>query len=236
MCHLQRIALITGVFLLALQANLSAQRGNYNYLDFENKPYYFGIVLAYNNSDYKISQSKDFLLNDSIRIAESLRGVGFNLGGIVNLKVGRYFDFRTQPTLSFAERKLLYKSPGDIRAPYTRQVQSVLFEIPFHIRFKSEPYNDKRFFLVTGVKYGVDVANDSRSRDAAELVKIAPSDFMFEVGAGLQIFFPYFIFSPEIKYSHGLGNVMVIDPNLPQSNVIDRLVSRSITISFHFEG
>ncbi len=236
MFDLRRIALISLLSLFLFSVASRAQKGNYNYLDFENKPFYFGIVLAYNNSDYKVSQSKNFLLNDSIRIAESLRGVGFNLGGIVNLKIGQYFDFRTQPTLSFAERKLFYKSPDDIRAPYTRRIQSVLFEIPFHIRFKSEPYNDKRFFLVTGVKYGIDVANDSRSRDAAELVKIAPSDFMFEVGAGIQIFFPYFIFSPEIKYSHGLGNVMVIDPNLPQSNVIDRLTSRSVTLSFHFEG
>jgi hypothetical protein len=226
------ILLFAGLFV----STLSAQKGNFNYLDFENKPYYFGIVLAYNNADYQIAQSKNFLLNDSVRLTESLKGQGFNLGGIINLKIGQYVDFRVQPTLSFTERKILYRTPGDIRPPYTRSIQAVLFEMPFHLRYKSEPYNDKRFFLVSGVKYGIDVANDSRSRDAAELVKISPSDFMFEVGAGLQIFFPYFIFSPEIKYSHGLGNILVTDKSLPQSSTIDRLVSRSFTISFHFEG
>lgn len=236
MCNIYRHSLILIALLWGMYAPLFSQKGNFNYLDFENKPYYFGIVLAYNQGDYQISHSKNFPLNDSIRIAESLKGVGFNLGGIINLKVGRYVDFRVQPTLSFTERKITYSTPFDQRAPYTRSVQAVLFEIPFHLRYKSEPYNDKRFFLVTGVKYGVDVANDSRSRDAADLVKISPNDFMFEVGVGLQIFFPYFIFSPEIKYSHGLGNVLVADPLLPQSNIIDRLVSRSLTISFHFEG
>lgn len=236
MFDLQRYAFITLLLVGFHMSALFAQKGNFNYLDFENKPYYFGIVLAYNSADYQISQSKNFLLNDSVRLTESLRGKGFNLGGIINLKIGQYVDFRVQPTLSFTERKILYRTPGDLRPPYTRSIQAVLFEVPFHLRYKSEPYNDKRFFVVSGVKYGVDVANDSRSRDAAELVKISPSDFMFEIGAGLQIFFPYFIFSPEIKYSHGLGNILVTDQNLPQSNVIDRLVSRSFTISFHFEG
>lgn len=233
---LSRISLILLLALWALSPRLEAQKGNFNYLDFENKPYYFGIVLAYNTADYQIAQSKNFPLNDSIRLTESLKGKGFNLGGIINLKIGDYVDFRVQPTLSFTERKIFYQTPLDIRPGYTRSIQAVLFEVPFHLRYKSEPYNDKRFFLVSGVKYGIDVANDSRSRDASELVKISPSDFMFEIGAGLQIFFPYFIFSPEIKYSHGLGNILVTDPRLPQSNTIDRLVSRSFTISFHFEG
>lgn len=236
MLHLHRDALILFGLLFLFASELSGQRGNYNYLDFENKPYYFGIVLAYNNADYQISPSRNFPLNDSIRLVESLKGQGFNLGGIINLKIGQYVDFRLQPTLSFTERKIFYETPQDIRPGYTRSIQAVLFEMPFHLRYKSAPYNDKRFFLVSGVKYGIDVANDSRSRDASELVKISPSDFMFEVGAGVQIYFPYFIFSPEIKYSHGLGNILVADPRLPQSNIIDRLVSRSFTISFHFEG
>jgi hypothetical protein len=236
MLDIHRYTLIVVLCLLGTQGVLMAQKGNFNYLDFENKPYYFGIVLAYNRADYRIHQSRNFILNDSINVAESLRGQGFNLGGIVNLKVGQYVDFRLQPTLSFTERLIAYSAPDLSRQSYRRSIQAVLFEIPFHLRYKSEPYNDKRFFLVSGVKYGIDVANDSRSRDVADLIKISPSDFMFEIGAGIQFFFPYFIFSPEIKYSHGLGNIHVADPLLPQSTIIDRLISRSITISFHFEG
>jgi hypothetical protein len=236
MLNIQCKALITSALILFSYSITFGQKGNFNYLDFENKPYYFGIVLAYNNADYRIFQSENFILNDSVRITESLKGQGVNLGGIVNLKIGQYVDFRVQPTLSFTERKILYKAPNELRDPYTRSIQAVLFEIPFHLRYKSEPYNDRRFFIVSGVKYGIDVANESRSRDVAELIKISPSDFMFEVGVGLQIFFPYFIFSPEIKYSHGLGNIHVSDPLLPQSRIIDRLISRALTISFHFEG
>ena len=72
---------ITTLFLLSFFFfNVSAQkmRGNYNFLDFQQKPYYFGITLAYNNSDYKLRFSDTFINNDSIRLVSSVTGLGFN--------------------------------------------------------------------------------------------------------------------------------------------------------------
>ena len=226
--------------LFALMLNspeLSAQANrNYNFLDFQQKPYYFGITLAYNSSNFKVLQSQDFILNDSIRSVESVTGPGFNLGIITNLKIGRYFDIRFLPTLSFAERNINYASASDGRPPYRRKIESVFVEMPFHLRYKSEPFNDIRLFVIGGVKYGFDVASDSRSRQAEELVKVSPSDFALELGAGAQFFFPYFIFSPEIKISQGLGNVLIFDDQLIESSVIEKILSRTFTLSLHFEG
>ena len=49
-------------------------------------------------------------------------------------------------------------------------------------------------------------------------------------------FFPFFIFSPELKYSQGLGNILIYNPNLEQTNVVEKVLSRTFTISLHFEG
>lgn len=231
--------LLLGLFAaMCLQGHLTAQtsRGNYNFLDFSQKPYYFGITLAYNSSNFKVFQSKDFVLNDSIRQVESVTGPGFNLGIVTNLKIGNYFDIRFLPTLSFSERNINYAVPGDTRRPYARKVESVFVEMPFHARYKSAPFHDMRLFVIGGVKYSFDVASDSRSRQAESLVKIAPNDFAFEIGMGAQFFLPYFIFSPEIKYSHGLNNILIFDDNLEESSVIEKVLSRTLTISFHFEG
>lgn len=224
------------LFMLGSFLEVAAQKGNYNFLGFEQKPYYFGITLAYNTSDFRIKHSKNFILNDSINTAESITGPGFNLGIVTNLKVGQYFDFRFLPTLSFAEKNIEYRATSSDVGFYTRKIESVLVELPFHLRYKSAPYNDKRMFVIAGIKYSFDVASDSRARQANELVKISPTDFAFEVGAGLQMFFPYFIFSPEIKFSHGLGNILIYDRDLDQSNVIEKILSRAMTISLHFEG
>lgn len=225
------------VLIFSIQGiDAQSGKGNYNFLDFQQKPYYFGITLGYNISNFKIYYSKDFILNDSISSAQSVKGPGFNLGIVTNLKVGQYFDFRFLPTLSFAERNIDYVTPDDHRPPYSRRVESVFVELPFQIRYKSAPYNDMRLFIIAGIKYSFDVASDSRTRQADGLVKIAPTDFAFEYGAGIQFFFPYFIFSPEFKISHGLSNILIYNDDLEESNVIEKIISRAFTISLHFEG
>lgn len=210
-------------------------RGTYNYLDFANKPYYFGITLSYNTSNYKVIHSDEFILNDSIQSVLSPNGPGFNLGIVANLKIGKYFDFRLLPTLSFSDRRLDYYRP-DLDRIETKKIEGVFIEAPFLVRYKSAPYKDIRVFLVGGVKYSYDVASNSRTRQSDNLVKVSPSDFSVEYGMGVQFFFPFFIFSPEFKVSHGLSNILIYDKDLIYSNVLDKILSRTFTISFHFEG
>ena len=88
------------------------------------------------------------------------------------------------------------------------------------------------------MKYSYDVASNSRVRkdQSKTLVQISPHDFAIEVGAGMQFFFPFFIFSPEIKFSQGLGNILIYNNALEQSRVLEKILSRTFTISLHFEG
>jgi len=209
---------------------------NQNYLEFKNKPYYFGITLGYNSSDYRLFKSKNFIDNDSIRLAESITGPGFNLGIVTNYKINDYFDLRLLPTLSFAERNIEYKAPKNVKIPYTRKIESVFFEIPVHLRYTSHPYKDIRVFIIGGVKYSIDLASDARTRQAAYLVKVSPTDFSLEFGAGIQMFFPYFIFSPELKFSRGISNILFYDNNLQDSKVLEKILTQCFTLSFHFEG
>lgn len=239
--HLRRakVALLAAGLVFATFSALSAQPtrgGNYNYFDFNQKPYYFGITLGLNSSSYKPFRSTGFLESDSILRVESATGPGFNLGIITNIKIGEHFDFRFLPTLSFAERNITYDRRGRTATFTQRRVESVFVEAPFHLRYKSAPYRDFRLFVIGGVKYSFDVASDSRARQAESIVRIAPNDFALEVGTGIQFYLPYFIFSPEIKMSHGIGNTLLYNRNLQESTILEKLLSRTFTISFHFEG
>ncbi|MFN7117420.1 MAG: outer membrane beta-barrel protein [Saprospiraceae bacterium] len=231
---------VTFLFILVLIGQFAyAQKfgaDSYNFREFDQKSYYFGITLGYNTSSYKPFRSKDFINSDSILGVESLTGPGFNLGIVTNLKIGNYFDLRFLPTLSFVERNLRYQRDERLQTFSDRSVQSVFVEMPFHLRYKSAPYKDIRLFVIAGVKYAFDVASESRARQAETLVKIAPNDFSVEMGAGIQFFFPYFIFSPEFKVSQGIGNILIYNPNLEESTVLEKLLSRTFTISLHFEG
>lgn len=246
--HLHRLQSITKVipficFLLLANSPLilrgqSVGKGNYNYLDFNKRNYYFGITLAYNKSDYRIFKSKNFLpgANDSIAAIEGIKGPGFNLQIVSNLKIGENFDLRFLPGFSFAERTVEYDPLRKNVKNVERPIESVFVELPFHVRYKSAPYYDKRLFIMGGIKYTYDIQSKSRARTNLNTLKIAPSDFQVEMGAGIQMFFPYFIFSPEIKFSHGIGNILIFQNGQRESSVIEKLMSRTFTISLHFEG
>lgn len=221
-------------FAVAYSSQAQAGKNdNYNYRDFQRKAYYFGLTLGINSSDFHLDRSKRFIGNDDVQVTEAISGVGFNLNMIANLKLGEYFDFRFLPGFTFSERQLQYIG-SDTGLNVIESLESVYFEMPFHVRFKSAPYHDKRLFVVAGLKYNYDVASNSATKKT--VLKFSPHDFLYEVGVGMQFFYPYFIFSPEIKFSRGITNTLIYDNGLPQSSVLENVVSQYFTISFHFEG
>jgi Outer membrane protein beta-barrel domain len=156
---------------------------------------------------------------------------------IGNMKLGDYFDFRFLPGFSFVNHKISYLSAGT-DAVQVRDIESVLVQAPFQIRYKSDPFHDMRVFVLGGIKYTYDVASNARIRaeQANRTVLLSPHDFAVEVGGGFQFFFPFFIFSPELKYSQGIGNVLIFNNKLEQTNVAEKVLTRAFTISLHFEG
>lgn len=232
-------------FSIGLSLQVSAQfkaKDNYNYLDFQKKNYYFGISLGIHNSGYQVYRSQNFVSNDSINIVDGVFKPGFNLNIITNLKIGNHFDLRFLPGFAFTERQLSYTSrianSQSSTTQLVKSINSVFLEVPFLLRFKSEPYKDKRLFLVSGVKYSYDVVSNSNSvaEKSQFLVQVSPHDFQLEVGFGMQFFFPFFIFSPEFKFSQGVGNVHIYKDDLIESRILENIQSRSFSISFNFEG
>ena len=169
-------------------------------------------------------------------MVEPSSGVGFHVQMIVNLKLGETYDLRVLPGFSFADKKIDYYDDltGNLRTD--KKFESVFIDIPIIARYKSAPYNDMRAFVLAGIRYSYDVNSNTNDRNNQDLIKISPHDFMFEVGGGLQFFFPYFIFSPEIKLSTGIGNVLQYDKELKESKVLEKILSKGLSISFHFEG
>jgi hypothetical protein len=213
-----------------------AQKGNYNFWEFRKKPFYFGLTLGMHSTGYLVDKSKAFIGTDSIQVVNGVDKPGLNVNIITNLKIGQYFDFRFIPGFAFSERRFEFLSQsGKVDQ---KKIESVFLEVPLLLRFKSEPYKDKRLFVVGGLKYSYDVQSNSRLRreQSEKLIQITPHDFQFEIGAGMQFFFPFFIFSPEIKFSQGIGNIHIYNGLLEESLIIDKVKSRTFTISFHFEG
>ena len=57
----------------------------------------------------------------------------------------------------------------------------------------------------------------------------------FDIGIGLDLYFPLFKFSPEIRYSAGLRNMLSDKENIYNVN-LDRLVTNNFAFFITFEG
>ncbi|MFY0252445.1 outer membrane beta-barrel protein [Chitinophaga sp. 30R24] len=235
MFHLLRYTLIFLLLVLVLPAK--GQQTNLNMLEHDAKPYYFGITLAANQSNFKLGHSNAFLATDSIMVAEPLRTMGFNLGLLANARLSEHFDLRINPQLVFASKNLYYRETYPKPQQDTVQrIESILLSFPLQIKFKSDRIGNMRVYTIAGLKYDYDLASNARTRRADNLVKVKKGDYGYEAGAGFEFYFESFIFAPEFKISNGFGNVHVKDPSLRYSNVIDKLQSRMIVFSIHLEG
>lgn len=206
-----------------------------NMADHDDKPYYFGITLGYNEAYFKLFHSPEFIGNDSVMVVEPLKGKGFNMGLLGNLRLNRRFDLRFNPNLIFAEKNLKYVLKPD-SSTQIKYIESVLLSFPLQVKFKSDRIGNFRVYTLAGLKIDYDLASNSRARQQDDVVKLKRSDFGYEAGFGFEFYFPNFIFSPEIKLSNGFGNIHVQNNSNAYSNTIGELLSRMIVISIHLEG
>ena len=241
MQHIHRNKIISLVIGMCMMLSSKAQHAvELNLPDQDDKKYYFGIVLGYNTSHYNISHHPYFLDRDTIQSINSQNSGRIHLGIMANWQISNRFDLRFYPlNLIFSEKKFVYtqKLPSDPTITTENQaVESIVMSFPLQVRLKSDRINNFRVYTLAGMKYDFDLASNSGASNADNMMKVNKTDYGIEGGIGFQFFFPYFILSPEIKFSYGLTNVHNRDASLRYSNVIDKMNSRMIMFSLHFEG
>lgn len=225
------------LLLLGAPAGIFAQRKVMNMAEHDNKPYYFGLTFGFNMSQYRITYDPSFANTDTFMRIEPYWSPGFSLGLMGNLRMSERFDLRFIPAISFAGKRIQYNEPQKPSVIEDKTTESVYLTLPLQLKFKSDRLHNFRFYALGGGKFDVDLAANSRSRRRDEYLKVLPIDAGFEIGFGFEWYYPNFIFSPEIKLSQGLMNQLYRgDRNLPLSNALEGLNTRSIVISIHLEG
>lgn len=223
-------------------STIQAQNRTLHLSDHDNKKYYLGIALMYNTSRFNTSHDNSFLFHDSVSAINPLNSGGFGLAGMHTLRLTDRFEVRAIfPQLLFSYRDLQYnlKTPDpfyDEGPIVTKRVESILLGLPVHVKFRSDRINNFRVYMFAGGKVEYDLASNSNSRKADDMIKLKKFDYGLEAGVGFNFYFPMFILSPEIKISNGIQNIHVRDPNFKYSSTIDQLKSRSILFSLIFEG
>ncbi len=215
-----------------------------NLRKYDQQRLHFGFSVGFNTTDFVIRNSDNFFDTKEINEIYSIEVVqnpGFQLGGISNLRLGKYFDLRLLGYLTFAQRDLNYyilkdtTQNGYVYDNHTMKISSIFWEMPLQIKYKAKRINNFRPYVVAGVNAKIDLsARKKIPEHEMPKIRLKRHNLYYEVGFGIDFYTTYFKFSPEIKYGVGVFNMLKPD-GTQYTNSIDYLKSNILMISFHFE-
>ncbi len=191
--------------------------------------------------DFVMHHSGTFLSpeTDTVFGFENKRLPGFHLSIVSEFHLVEYLDLRFLPGLSFGERNLsylLYDPDDNDFNVHIMQIESTFLDFPLLLKYSSKRLNNYRAYIIGGgsIRYDLAAQKDIRPEEKPK-IRLNPMDYYYEVGFGVDFFLEYFKFSTEIKMARGITNIMVPD-NTQFTSSIERMNSKLICVSMHFEG
>jgi len=215
-------------FLLAPVVARAQYPDTYNLPNYDEKPIHYGFLVApIHFSNFEIKHSPAFLDSVNLHSIMPRNSAGFSLGFIGNLRLGQYFDFRLTPTVGFYEIKMDYNylDRGTVR----QSVSSTNLELPLLIKYKSKRRKNTRMYLIAGTKVSLEASGRNEEDEDMDRLRIKDTNVFAEFGFGLDIYYPLFKFSPEIRFSHGLLDVLDQTDN-QFTTVLDRVSINTVTL------
>jgi len=153
------------------------------------------------------------------------------VGFIVNFKMWDYFNLRILPGVSFYDRGILYTFKSG--RTEIQNIESAFIEIPVLLKYKSERRGNVRMYILGGFKYGIEAGAKYKERSEDQL-RLYNQNYSIEYGLGIDLYYPMFRFSPELRFSHGINNMILPDPNI-YSKSIQSLYTHTVTLYLNFQ-
>ena len=200
-----------------------------------------GIYIAPNFSRFFIEQSAAYFAaaqQGQGVSANSIISPGFGVGFIGDIRLGSPttpFHLRFAPGLNFLTRRVEFRGAGAGQADTirTQEVGTTQLELPLLLKYQSNRRRNTRFYMIGGLKPSLAVTQ-RQNTPAINQLSVVRNDLLLEYGVGLDLFYPYFKFGPELRFSHGLRNI--IDPrNNKYSNSLQSLRTNTVTLYLNIE-
>ena len=244
-------------FTFTIANSASAQKDKVlNLQHYDEEPYHFGFILGLNQMLFSVkpvnnlpfikwepSQAPDIYNVDSLFVYSVTASPtpGFTIGILGNLRLGKYFDMRFIPALSFGERKLnysvvTYNNDTATLLSIEKSISSTYVDFPLEFRYKSKRLNNMLAYVLGGVNYSIDLASQKKAEEATNTttVKLFKNDVSLLLGAGVDFYTSYFKFGIQARMSYGLNNLIQYEDNI-YTNSIASLRSKVFMLSFTFE-
>lgn len=243
---------------LGLGGNANGQGffGLTNFSGSDDKLTSYGFFLGMHTATYQLKYSPEFLnsantANNAIHSIFPKYTPGFSLGFIGILRFHDQVNLIFTPKIGFYEYKVDVNyfdaasatTPGNATGNTQTSLgyrteelvnESTQVELPLVFKYRSMRFNNTRMYFIGGGSY----LFNTKSQEEVNLDPIvtAGRDFTVEAGMGFEIYFKYFKFAPEIRFSHGINNLYLADKNAPEiRDAISSLRRKGITILLNFQ-
>lgn len=238
---LNKIFYYTFFFLVLIQSPAIGQ----NYLNghpFDLKKFNLGFLIGLNYNRYNVKEQINVTDQRDPRILKQIELVpqaGLTLGMITNFNIAKAFSLRFIPAISLEQRNFNYYFEGATEnSPIVeeRKIEASYLNLPLLLQYKSRYRNAMRLYILTGPQLGFNLASNKKVRDDPTLLKIKSQDVSIVFGLGLNIYGDRIKLSPEIRYSAGISNIYVNDPDITtHAGAIGKLFSQVLSLNVNFE-
>lgn len=217
---------------LAQQKTRWVKRNNPNY---DDRKLTYGFLIGLHSTAYQIKYSDAFTHQsmDSLYAVRPVWAPGFSLGFIVNYRIADLWDLRLTPKVDFYEHKLRYEYTDDTPME-EHTVETTMVEFPLLLKFKSERRENLRMYMIGGVKPAIEASGKKDLENVNTELEITGGNLSIDFGFGLDIYYPLFKFSPELRFSRGI--VDVLDNRTNKYGVpLERVNTNTITLYLLFQ-
>lgn len=223
--------------LLVLALPMHAQNNPTDHLpDYNEHKLHFGYVLGVHSSKFKIQYHDNYVTPQFDTLHSVIPGnlPGIKIGFVANFHLREYLDFRTQFLIAFYEHDLTYRFTDLTEIRHIKD--ATILELPLLLKYKSQRRGNYAMYLLAGINPSIEAVGRGRREDTSNKLDLKKAQVSIEVGAGFDMYYPLFKFSPEIRYSYGLKNLLD-DGSISQFNApLKKVTTHNITLYISFEG
>jgi hypothetical protein len=233
--HRLKITLVVLAFLVCTNASGQlfrwARQHNPNY---DERKFSYGFSIGLHTSSYQLNYSDKFVSKayDTISSIQPQFLPGFSLGFLVNYRINELLDLRVMPKAGFYSHRLTYFFTN--RTTQYQLVETTLVEFPILLKFKSVRRGNVRMYMIGGITPAFEASGKNDIGNATGTIPILRRNVSLEAGMGFDFYFPLFKFSPEIRFSRGIVNMLGDDSNF-YKDPISRLNTSTIAVYLIFQ-
>ncbi|HEY9489524.1 MAG TPA: porin family protein [Chryseosolibacter sp.] len=230
------IALLLVLFTINQEGFAQNKRWvNQNNPNYDERKLSYGFLIGLHSTAYQIKYSDRFVTPDLDKVYSVEPGwsAGFSLGFIVNYRVTDLLDFRLTPKVAFYEHTLRYRYTDETPTE-EKLVETTMVELPVLLKYKSERRGNIRMYMVGGVKPGLEASGKKDMENASTELGIKGVNLSLEAGFGFDLYYPLFKFSPELRFSRGIVNILENTTN-QYGEALQRVNTNTITLYLLFQ-